>query len=473
MPAFAAIALLAVTLEAAAEPPVPADPSIRYKLLPPYADPGFVRGPRMPPPQKAYGIALAEVIGIDAAIWAYDYAAGKPYVKISWESIKQNFDKGWIVDTDDFWANSLMHPLHGNLTFNASRSLGLNFYESFGLSFVGSVVWEQFAEIQPPSLNDQVNTPFGGSMVGEVAFRMSRLILDAGGYNPSGWRQFFAFLVNPAGGVNRMIFGNKYRGDLMLPPSWLGEFRFGSVVAGSSRIGASGVRDTDVGPWASFGAHVVYGVPGTPDLALNKPFDHFEAQASLSLTSDITVQPTATLKIRGLLLGEPVTLSGEPGGLWGLFTSYDVIAPAVFRVQGFGVGPGVTLVKRWGWFELQGTAFGGLLPWAGGGTTVALGVRDYHYGPGGDVVLELSGQFSDRVTLRLEGREYWITGAYASGQYENVSYGKVETTVRVYEMHAVTASLDWGHRQASYPFQADVWQRASVVSVFYTLLQGW
>jgi hypothetical protein len=40
-------------------------------------------------------------------------------------------------------------------------------------------------------------------------------------------------------------------------------------------------------------------------------------------------------------------------------------------------------------------------------------------------------------------------------------------------MHAVTASLDWGHRQASYPFQADVWQRASVVSVFYTLLQGW
>ena len=45
--------------------------------------------------------------------------------------------------------------------------------------------------------------------------------------------------------------------------------------------------------------------------------------------------------------------------------------------------------------------------------------------------------------------------------------------IRVYEMHGVTASLDWGHRQASYPFQADVWQRASVVSVFYTLLQGW
>src|SRR6185503_21378434 len=41
MPALAAVALLAVALDAAAEPPVPADPSIRYKLLPPYADPGF------------------------------------------------------------------------------------------------------------------------------------------------------------------------------------------------------------------------------------------------------------------------------------------------------------------------------------------------------------------------------------------------------------------------------------------------
>jgi hypothetical protein len=121
---------------------------------PPYLDPAFPRAPA-PAQEKNYALALGEVIGIDAFIWAIDYASGKPYAKISADSISQNFSKGWIVDTDDFWANSLMHPLHGNLTFNASRSLGLNFYESFAGAFIGSLVWEQFAEIQPPSMNDQ------------------------------------------------------------------------------------------------------------------------------------------------------------------------------------------------------------------------------------------------------------------------------------------------------------------------------
>src|SRR5262249_16934158 len=156
-------------------------------------------------------------------------------------------------------------------------------------------------------------------------FRMSRLILDSGGYAPSAWRQFFAFLVNPAAGVNRLMFGDRYRGDLLLPSSWMGEFRFGSLVAGSSRNGAQGARDITVGPWPSFPADVIYGLPGDPDLSLSKPFDPFPLSASLSLTSDVTAQPTASMLVRGLLVGEPLTLGEEAGGLWGLFTSYDFI----------------------------------------------------------------------------------------------------------------------------------------------------
>jgi len=188
----------------------------RYRLLPPYADPDFVRGP-VPPPNKNYLIPLGEVVAIDAGVWAFNYLQGKEFAQISWDSVKQNFDKGWIVDTDDFWANGLLHPLHGNLNFNAARTMGLNMYESFGYAFLGSLIWEQFAEIQPPSLNDQVNTPFGGSMVGEVAFRLSRMILDSGGYAPSTWRQVFAFLINPVGGINRTMFGDKFKNTL----SWI------------------------------------------------------------------------------------------------------------------------------------------------------------------------------------------------------------------------------------------------------------
>ncbi len=493
MPALAALAALALAADVAADPAAQEAPAVsapspqeappfaapppkygpnRFRLLPPYTDPGFLKGP-VPPPDKNYGVALAEVVLIDTSIWAFNYLRGKEFAKISWDSIEQNFDKGWIIDTDDFWANGLGHPLHGNLTFNAARTLGLNFYESFAYSFFGSFLWEQFAEIQPPSMNDQVNTPFGGTMVGESLFRLSRLILDAGGYKPSVWREFFAFLFNPMGGLNRLFYGDKYRGELLLPASWIGQFRFGTVIAGSSRSDRADSRATDIGPWASFGAYIVYGVPGTPGLSLSKPFDHFEASASISLTSDVTTKPTATLIARGLLLGEQLGPGGESGGLWGLFTSYDFIAPNVFRVQGFGLGPGVSLMKQWGWFELHGTGVLELLPWAGGGSTVPLGVRDYHYGPGGEALLQFRAHFSDRVIVRLEGRQYFVTGAYARGGSEAVSYGKLETTVRVQDVHGIAATLDWGHRQASYFGEPDIWQRASVFSLYYTLIQGW
>jgi len=474
-----ALAALALALDAPADPepkaPVAGAPVQvglnRFHLLPPYADPGFVKGPASPP-QKAYLLALGEVIGIDAAIWGFDYLSGKPYAKISADSIADNFDKGWIIDTDDFWANSLMHPIHGNLTYNAARSLGLNFYESCLYSFIGSLVWEQFAEIQPPSMNDQVNTPFGGSMVGESMYRMYRLILDSGGYNPSAWRQFFGFLINPMAGLNRLFFGDKFRGELMLPASWLGEFRFGMVLWGSDRTKAAGSEDFDVGPWGSVSAHIFYGIPGTPGLSLRKPFDHFELQGSLSLTSDITAKATSSLIVRGLLLGETLGEDGE-SGLWGLFTSYDFIAPEVFRVQGFGLGPGIMYVKQWDWFTLYSNGLVEVLPWSGGGSTEPLGVRDYHYGPGGDIELEFRGHFSDRVIVRLEGRAYWITGAYTRGQSENILYGKLETTVRIWDIHGVSAVLDWSHRQAQYFNQPDIWMRASAFSLYYTLMQGW
>jgi hypothetical protein len=179
------------------------------------------------------------------------------------------------------------------------------------------------------------------------------------------------------------------------------------------------------------------------------------------------------LRIRGLLVGDTLSLADEPGGLWGLFTSYDFIAPQVFRVQGLGVGPGVSLAKRWGWFEQHATIVAEFMPWAGGGTTQALGVRDYHYGPGVNAVVELRTHITDHLIVRLEGRQYWISGWYSSGQSENISYLRAGTTVRIYGMHAVAAALDWSYRQARYPFQQDITNRASLFSVFYSILQGW
>src|SRR5436305_4481794 len=77
-----------------------AGPVDRFRVPPPFLDPGYLNSFHGSAP-KNYGLALGEVVFIDAAIWTYDYLAGAPYAKISAETIKQNFNKGWIIDTDD------------------------------------------------------------------------------------------------------------------------------------------------------------------------------------------------------------------------------------------------------------------------------------------------------------------------------------------------------------------------------------
>src|SRR5436190_18782377 len=99
--AVAAICWVAAALPAAAQSD---DPPNRYRTAAPYTDPAFPATP-VPPPDKSYLIPAGEVLVINAAIWSFNYAAGKQFAKISWRSIEQNFRKGWIVDTDDFFAN--------------------------------------------------------------------------------------------------------------------------------------------------------------------------------------------------------------------------------------------------------------------------------------------------------------------------------------------------------------------------------
>jgi hypothetical protein len=251
----------------------------------------------------------------------------------------------------------------------------------------------------------------------------------------------------------------------------MGEFHFGMVIGGSVTDRRTGAEESEVGPWATLAAHVNYGVPGTPDLRLRRPFDHFDARIGYSFTDD--AEPTASMLIRGLLLGDTVGSGAAPAGLWGLFTSYDVIAVPLFKASGFGVGPGVSLMRRWSGFELHGTALLEFRPWAGGGSVDKLYQRDYHYGPGAKAVLDLRAIFGDRFILDLIGREYWISGAYATGSSEDISWTRAALTSRLVGPHALSVSVDWARRHASYPANPDISQRGAAVQAHYTLLQGW
>jgi hypothetical protein len=443
--------------------------AVWYRLRPPFADPDF--RPFAFEPRKNTWLALGEVVAINFGMWFISYWAGNSFSKIGFDTIKDNFRKGWIIDTDSYWVNQLGHPLEGFLFYSAARSTGHGFYESFGASFLGSLIWEQFMEVQAPSVNDQITTPIGGTLLGEVLYRMHRLVLDSRGAEPGFWREASAFVLCPVCGLNRAMTGDRYRGEMLLPPSWIGEFRLGVVIGASANDPGTGATTKTVGPWASVGGRIIYGVPGTPDLHLRAPLDHFDFNFGFSFTG--SDEPTGGLQIRGLLVGDTIGAGRGFGGLWGLFGSYDVTGVPVFKASAVGLGPGVSLMNRWGRFELHGTALAELLPWSGGGAMKTLFARDYHYGPGAKGTFELRGYFGDRATLDLIFREYFISGAYATGSSEDISYGQTTLTVRIYGPHAVSGTVDWSRRHASYPDHPDVSQHATVWSAHYTLLQGW
>lgn len=132
-----------------------------------------------------------------------------PYSYISFKNfIKHQRISAWDWDDNQFSTNQIDHPYHGQLYFNAFRSNGYNFYQSSAATLVGSYIWETAGETQHPSINDLVNTSFGGIILGEMTHRVSRNIIGRGRNRQHLLRnEIAAFIINPVNGLNRLLDG--------------------------------------------------------------------------------------------------------------------------------------------------------------------------------------------------------------------------------------------------------------------------
>ena len=166
--------------------------------------------PRQPKPHPWK--AAAEVVGINSFVHCYDrFIAREDFAKTTLNTIRDNFKRGFVWDNDNFNTNLFAHPYHGNLYFNAARTNGLNFWESYPYTLGGSLMWEFFGEKTPPSINDLLATSIGGTAIGETTYRISSIVLDDSkrGWNRI-WREVVAGLVNPVRLVNRLISGKAW-----------------------------------------------------------------------------------------------------------------------------------------------------------------------------------------------------------------------------------------------------------------------
>jgi hypothetical protein len=164
-------------------------------------------------PEKDWGAAIGFTAAGNMTVWTFNrYIVHSDFAYIGFNTIKENFKKGFVWDNDHVGTNMFLHPYHGSLYFNAARTNGFSFWESGIFSFAGSLAWEMFMENEYPSVNDIVATPVGGLILGETLHRISDLVLD-GRQTGNGrlGRELAGFLISPMRGLTRIMNGDAWR----------------------------------------------------------------------------------------------------------------------------------------------------------------------------------------------------------------------------------------------------------------------
>jgi hypothetical protein len=471
-------AILAFGLAAASAAPVayadPLAPVDIPKLWAALADDSALRSPDVPKPdfsseieaRKSYGIPVLEIIGFEFLLNEVNrHSSDSADYKSNWSTIQHNLHSSWVVDRDPFKTNQLGHPYQGSMYHGFARSAGLSYWESLTYTFAGSALWEIAGENTPPSRNDQVATGIGGTFLGEVLFRLSNLVLEHDNIPPL-LREVGAAAVSPSTGFNRLAFGDRFK---MVFPS------HDPVYYSRLQIGFSGSAQNEVGTSATklkrnealIDYSMDYGLPGKPGYTYTRPFDYFSFQATAS-----SANGAENLMTRGLLLGRDYEAGANYRGVWGLYGSYDYIAPQTFRVSSTALSVGTT-GQMWlsDSIAVQGTALSGI-GYAAVGTTRSVAENDYHYGLAPQALVALRLILGERASLDLTGREYFVSrvGAATRGGHDNIARLDASFTVRVYQRHGISLRYLLNRRDAFYPDVGDSSQTRGTIGIFYTFL---
>jgi hypothetical protein len=367
----------------------------------------------------------------------------------------------WRFDDDSFQLNNLMHPYTGSIYYGAARSMGLGMWWSFGVTSLGSALWEVGGETEPASINDQIMTSVGGSFLGEVLYRCAVLILAGGDGDPGFWREGAAFLVSPPTGANRLMFGDRYRTfDSDPRPTVYLEATAGVGLERAPRPGGGSGATA-----ALLDLHLVHGLPGEGGWPVQHPFDHFDLQ--LGLWSGERESLVEALFIRGMLAAS--SIQGGWNGIWGLTGLYDYATPGAFHVSSAALGVSTTgqLGARGG-VALQGTALlGGGFGSAGAALGPAGSAGD-HRGPAAQLVLESRLHLGDRAAIGAGLRQYLVAGSAASNGLEAQHQLSLSGRLHLFGPHAVGVGWINAWRWSRSTGVPDARQHSSEVSFFYT-----
>lgn len=415
---------------------------------------------------KSYLIPALEIIGFDFLLNRFNNAYfGCCDYNVSSSSIRRNLRSSWVTDNDPFRVNQLGHPYQGSMYHGFARSAGMNYWESLGYTFAGSIMWEIAGETTLPSKNDQVASGIGGTFLGEALFRMSSLVLENANGTPRFWRELGAAVISPSTGFNRLAFGERYD-SIFSSRDATYYSRFALAVSGATQnTSGPSTKSGNTELLADFA--IDYGLPGKPDYTYKRPFDYFAFQATAS-----TENVFENVMTRGLLLGTDYGAGKNYRGVWGLYGSYDYLSPQFFRVSTTALSLGTT-GQLWlsNTIALQGTATVGVGYGAVGTLRGEVG-GDHHYGVAPQALLALRLIFGETASLDVTGREYFVTRVSDVDRagHDNIARVDAALTWRIHKQHAVAIKYLWNRRDATFSDLGDVKQTRATIGLYYTLL---
>jgi hypothetical protein len=328
------------------------------------------------------------------------------------------------------------------------------------------MLWELAGETTVPSKNDQIASGIGGSFLGEPLFRLAELILRRPDHR--FWRELSALVISPSTGFNRLAYGDRFDGtEPSGNPAVFTRVQFGAMGTASIRNSLTQplMRNEAVADFS-----VEYGMPGKRDYAYHHPFDYFDFQFTSSTGSRFE-----SIFTRGLLAGKAYGEGLDRSrGVWGLYGSYDYVAPQIFRVSSVALSLGNTAQWTNASTSIQSSVLAGVGYGAAGGF-VSPGSTDYHYGLTPQVLGSLRFIPGDRVAVDLTFRDYYVS-RYAStrGGSENIARADALLSFKITRHHAASVRYIWS-RRATYgsdPLFGDVLQSRGSVGLFYTYLGG-
>lgn len=394
--------------------------------------------PPKPVREKKFVRAGVEWFLTQAIPASFNYFITKdPYSHITFKNfIQHQRISAWDWDDNEFTTNQIDHPYHGQLYFNSFRSNGYNLWQSSVATVLGSYIWETGGETQAPSINDFINTSFGGVILGEMLHRVSRNIIGRGrsGHNKTG-NEITAFLVNPVNGLNRWLDGKfGYIDDYYLVDS---SIITGAIDVGARRFDAKSGDLINKGK-TSYSVRLKFNY-SNGEHNYKRPFDQFQVNLEMGKGDSTFIN---AVNVHAMLYGNQF-FNTSSRKHFGLFTAhYDFYNNDAFFYGAQSLNYNLRSIFHYSKSSLMTNIAGGAVVLAAVPDPYLLygDSRNYNYGSG------LSYRFNGSLNIQ---KRFIISADYNGGVFFTISGNdshyvlnalNVETSFRFYKNFSINAN---------------------------------